>query len=135
MQRPLDSYVGWYELTPNRVLAVTRDGDRLFVQETGRPKFEVTAHGADAFSGDHDDLVIFLRDGQAKVTQVLLQEPVSGARLAPRVAAARAKTDRGGIRAAHCRSPGSVQGSDPAAGQQGGDPARDRRPATRRTEL
>jgi len=51
----------------------------------------VAAHGVDAFFGNHDDLVIFLRDDQAKVTQVLLQEPVSGARLAPRVAVARAR--------------------------------------------
>ena len=29
--RLLDSYVGWYELTPSRVLTVTRDGDRLYV--------------------------------------------------------------------------------------------------------
>jgi hypothetical protein len=87
----LDEYVGWYRLAPNRVLTVTRDGDRMHVQETGRSKFEVTAHGVDAFSGNHDDLVIFLRDGQAKVTQVLLQEPMSGARLAPRVDIAAAK--------------------------------------------
>ena len=89
--RPLDSYVGWYQLGPGRVLSVTRDGDRLFVQETGRPKFAVRASGPDAFAGNHDDLAIFLRDGQAKVTQVLLQEPLSGARLAPRVGMARAK--------------------------------------------
>ena len=89
--RLLDSYVGWYQLAPNRVLAVTRDGDRMVVQETGRPKFVVTARGADAFSSNHDDLVIFLRDDQAKVSQVLLQEPMSGARLAPRVAVAKAK--------------------------------------------
>jgi beta-lactamase regulating signal transducer with metallopeptidase domain len=88
---PLDAYVGWYQLTPNSVLAVTRDGERLYVQETGRPKFEVTARDADAFSSNHDDLVIFLRDSQAKVTQALLQEPASGARLAPRVAVTRAK--------------------------------------------
>jgi hypothetical protein len=87
----LDSYVGWYELSPYRVLTVARDGERLHVQETGRSKFGITADGADAFSGNHDDLVIFLRDGEAKVTQVLLQEPMSGARLAPRIDAARAK--------------------------------------------
>jgi hypothetical protein len=74
------------------VLAVTRQDDRLYVQETGRPKFQVRAHGVDAFSGDRDELVIFLRDGQADVTRVLLQEPVSGARLAPRIALARAKS-------------------------------------------
>jgi hypothetical protein len=88
---PLDSYVGWYELGPNRVLTVTRAGGRMHVQETGQPKFEVTALGADAFSSNHDDLVVFLRDGETKVTRVLLQEPMSGARLAPRVAVAKAK--------------------------------------------
>ena len=88
---PLDSYVGWYQLTPIRVLAVTRDGNRLFVQETGQPKVAVAAYGSDAFSGDQDKFVVFLRDGQARVTQVLLQEPMSGARLAPRIAAARAQ--------------------------------------------
>ena len=88
---PLDSYVGWYQLTPIRVLAVTRDGNRLSVQETGQPKVAVAAYGSDAFSGDHDKFFVFLRDGQARVTQVLLQEPLSGARLAPRVAAARAQ--------------------------------------------
>jgi hypothetical protein len=89
--RLLDSYVGWYELSPYHVLTVVRDGDRLHVQETGRSRFGVSADGADAFSGNHDDLVIFLRDGEAKVTQVLFQEPMYGARLAPRVDAARAK--------------------------------------------
>ena len=87
----LDSYVGWYQLGPGRVLAVTREGERLHVRETGRPKFAVAAYGADAFAGNHDDLVVFLRDGEAKVTQALVHETVSGARLAPRVSAATAK--------------------------------------------
>jgi bla regulator protein blaR1 len=87
----LDSYVGWYQLALGRVLNVTRDGDRLHVQETGRPPFEVKAFGADAFATDQGDLVIFLRDGSAKVTQLLLQDPSSGARLAPRIGVARAK--------------------------------------------
>ena len=87
----LDSYVGWYELNPNRAVAITRESNRLFVQETGRPKFEVIAQGAqDYFSSDHDALVIFLRDGQAKVTGLLLQEPAPGARRAMRVDVARA---------------------------------------------
>jgi hypothetical protein len=73
------------------VLTVARDGDRIIVQETGRPKFEAVAHGGDAFAGDHDDVVIFLRDPQAKVTQLLFEDLRSGARMAPRVAAARAR--------------------------------------------
>jgi bla regulator protein blaR1 len=91
----LDSYVGAYQLGPGRVLTVTRDGERLHVQETGRPKFEVVGRGADAFAGSHDELVIFLGDRQAKVNQVLLHEPVSGARLALRVSADRAKSIEG----------------------------------------
>ena len=82
----LDSYVGWYQLGPSRVLAVTSDGRRLHVKETGRPKFEVAAYGADAFADNQGDLVIFLRDAESKVARVLVQEAVTGARLAPRVA-------------------------------------------------
>jgi len=88
----LDSYVGWYELTPSRVLAVTREGSRLFVEESGRPKLEVSARGVDAFSAADGHLVIFLRNDQGKVKQVLLQEPAFGAGLARWVSPARAKT-------------------------------------------
>ena len=87
----LDSYAGAYRLGASRVLTVTRDGERLHVQETGRPPFEVAAYGADAFTGNHGELVVFLRDEQAKVTRALLDEPVSGARLATRVATVKAK--------------------------------------------
>lgn len=89
--QPLDIYVGWYQLTPGRVLSVTSDAERLFVQETGRPKFALRASGPDVFASHHDDLAIFLRDNQAKVTQVLLQDPLSGARLALRVGSAKAR--------------------------------------------
>jgi hypothetical protein len=87
----LDSYLGWYELAPNRVLTVTREAGRMYVQETGRSKFEIAAQGADAFSSKQDDLIIFLRDDQAKVTQVLRRERISGARLAPRVDVVKAR--------------------------------------------
>ena len=89
--RRLDAYVGWYQLTPGRVLSVTRDGEQLAIRETGRPKSAIKARGTDAFSGDHDDLVIFLNDGQPNVTRLLLQDPLSGVRLAPRVGLAKAK--------------------------------------------
>jgi len=88
----LDAYVGWYELTPSRVLAVTREGSRLFIEESGRPKFEVSAYGVDTFSVAGGALVVFLRNDQAKVKQVLLQEPAFGAGLARCVSPARAKT-------------------------------------------
>jgi hypothetical protein len=62
----LDSYVGWYQLGANRVLTVTRDGERLQVRETGRQKFEVAAYGADAFASNHDDLVISCAMGRQR---------------------------------------------------------------------
>jgi hypothetical protein len=81
----LDDYVGFYKLGSNRVLTVRHEGNRLQVQETGQAKFALLAEGADAFSARGDDLLVFLRDDQAKVSRVLLQLPTSGARLAPRI--------------------------------------------------
>jgi bla regulator protein blaR1 len=115
--RLLDSYVGWYELSPYRVLTVARDGDRLHVQETGRSNFEVTAHGADAFSGNRDDLV-FLRDGEAKVTQVVLQEPRSGARLAPRIDPARARMIEAAFARRIAEAPDRFREQTPAPGSK-----------------
>jgi hypothetical protein len=87
----LDQYVGWYELSPYRALSVARDRASMHVRETGRRAFDVTADGSDTFSGADDDLVIFLRDGEAQVDRVLLSDPVSGPRLARRIDAARGK--------------------------------------------
>ncbi|UPK37699.1 antirepressor regulating drug resistance protein [Bradyrhizobium sp. 186] len=84
----LDQYVGWFRLAPNRVLTVRRDGDRLWLQETGQGGSLVLAEGADAFSIRGDHLLIFLRDEQTKVSRVLVQNAFTGARLAPRIGAA-----------------------------------------------
>ncbi|MBR0857978.1 M56 family metallopeptidase [Bradyrhizobium liaoningense] len=88
---PLDQYVGWYRVAPNRVLTVRRDGDRLHVQETVQGQAALLAEGADVFSIHGDNLLIFLRDEQAKVSRVLVQSAVFGARLAPRIDAATAQ--------------------------------------------
>lgn len=44
-----DSFVGRYELAPNFILTVTREGDRLFTQATGQPRFEIFAKGEREF--------------------------------------------------------------------------------------
>ncbi len=36
-----DGYVGGYQLAPNFVAAITREGDHLFAQATGQPKFQI----------------------------------------------------------------------------------------------
>jgi beta-lactamase regulating signal transducer with metallopeptidase domain len=113
----LDDYLGWYELSPSRVVAVTRSGDRLRLKETGRLSFEVVADCVDAFSGKDDNLVIFLRDRQAGVARVLLQEPMIGARVAHRIDAAKARSieDASAVRMAevsdHFRAQAPTPGS------------------------
>ena len=100
------------------MLTVTREGERLAAQETGRPKFEITARGVDAFASSHDDLVVFLRDGQSKVTQVLLYEPVYGARLAPQVTAARAKVIEEGFARRIAAAPDRFRDQTPLPGSK-----------------
>jgi CubicO group peptidase (beta-lactamase class C family) len=44
-----DAYVGQYQLAPNFILTVTREGDELFVQATGQPKFQIFPSSAREF--------------------------------------------------------------------------------------
>lgn len=44
-----DAYAGVYELAPGLDLAVTRDGDRIFVQPTGQEKVEIFPESETAF--------------------------------------------------------------------------------------
>jgi beta-lactamase regulating signal transducer with metallopeptidase domain len=112
------SYVGWYELSPTRAIAVTRDGERVYLQDTGRPKFQVTSDGGDAFSGPDGDLVIVLRDDQARVTRILHNDPVSGARLAPRITAARAKAIEAEAARRIAEAPDRFRGQTPLPGSK-----------------
>lgn len=90
-QARFDQYVGWYRLTPSRVLAVTREGGRLRAQDTGRAAVELAASGDEGFVGEDGEVVIFLRDDKGEVNRILFQDPVYGPRLAPRVDASQAK--------------------------------------------
>jgi D-alanyl-D-alanine-carboxypeptidase/D-alanyl-D-alanine-endopeptidase len=55
----LDRYVGRYQLAPSFVIAITREGDHLFLQATGQPRFEMFAEG------EHD---FFLKAVDARIT-------------------------------------------------------------------
>lgn len=55
----LESYTGRYELAPNFILTVSREGDQLFAQATGQPKFPVFASSQTEF---------FLKVVDAKIT-------------------------------------------------------------------
>jgi CubicO group peptidase (beta-lactamase class C family) len=45
----LERYVGRYELQPNFVITVRRDGDKLFAQATAQPEFEIFAESETKF--------------------------------------------------------------------------------------
>jgi CubicO group peptidase (beta-lactamase class C family) len=45
----LDKYVGTYELAPSFNIVVTREGEKLFGQATGQPKFEMAADSPTEF--------------------------------------------------------------------------------------
>ncbi|MCP3402206.1 M56 family metallopeptidase [Bradyrhizobium sp. CCGB20] len=112
----LDQYVGWYRIAPNRVLTVLRDGDRLRVQETVQGPATLLAEGADVFSIHGENLLIFLRDEQAKVSRVLVQNAVFGARLAPRIDAAVAQAVEADFARRLAEVPDRFREQVPAAG-------------------
>lgn len=113
-----DSYAGWYELGATRAIAVTRDGNRIYLQDNGRPKHEATSDGGDAFSGTDGDLVIFLRDDQGRVTQILHNDPIYGARLAPRTTAARARAIEAEVARRIADAPDRFRGQTPLPGSK-----------------
>ncbi|HEV7243296.1 MAG TPA: serine hydrolase [Thermoanaerobaculia bacterium] len=57
--KTFDHFVGRYELAPNFVMTVTREGEQLFVQLTGQPKFEIFPKG---------DREFFLKVVEARIT-------------------------------------------------------------------
>jgi CubicO group peptidase (beta-lactamase class C family) len=82
----LDGYVGRYELAPNFVLTVTRDGSQLFVQATGQPMLEVFAESDRKFFYKAVDAQItFAVDEQGRATSLVLDQngaDVPGKRIA-----------------------------------------------------
>jgi hypothetical protein len=89
---PFDRYVGYYEFAPFHAVTVTRAGDRLTVQETGRVKIEVTAYGDQAFvAPDTEETITFTSDAAGRASALSLGEPGRRARRAIRIDAARAQ--------------------------------------------
>ncbi len=70
-----DGYVGQYQLAPNFILTITRDGSQLFVQATGQPKFELFPESdRDYFLKVVDAQITFETDAQGKATAVILHQ-------------------------------------------------------------
>jgi CubicO group peptidase (beta-lactamase class C family) len=69
----LDRYVGRYGLPPDLVLAITREGNQLFVQENDEPRQELGAEGERKFfSKTADDEYTFEVDSQGRATVMTL---------------------------------------------------------------
>ncbi len=71
----LDNYVGSYELAPNFILTVTREGDHLFTQATGQGKVEVFPESDhDFFLKVIDAQITFETDSLGKATGLVLHQ-------------------------------------------------------------
>ncbi|MGV3756679.1 MAG: serine hydrolase [Verrucomicrobiota bacterium] len=70
-----DTYVGKYELAPNVVFTLQRQGDRLMVQLTGQPFFEVFPESETKFFYKVVDAQItFVKDGSGGVKALILHQ-------------------------------------------------------------
>jgi hypothetical protein len=80
----LDNYIGSYELAPNFILTVTREGDHLFTQATGQGKVKVFPESNhDFFLKVVDAQITFETDNQGKATGLVLHQ--GGDHLARRI--------------------------------------------------
>jgi CubicO group peptidase (beta-lactamase class C family) len=70
-----DGYVGQYQLAPNFILTVTRDGDHLFTQATGQSKVQVFPESQrDFFLKIVDAQITFETDASGRATSLTLHQ-------------------------------------------------------------
>lgn len=70
-----DDYVGRYQLTPEFILSVTREGDRFYVQATGQGMLEVFPESETRFyATDVEAAVSFVRGEDGEVSHLVLHQ-------------------------------------------------------------
>ena len=70
-----DGYVGQYELAPNFILTITREGDQLFAQATGQPKVQIYPESQrDFFLKVVDAQITFETDASGRATSLTLHQ-------------------------------------------------------------
>jgi hypothetical protein len=70
-----DNYLGSYQLSPNAIMTVSREGDQLFTQLTGQPKFQLFPEGERKFFLKVVDAQLaFNTDAQGKATEAILHQ-------------------------------------------------------------
>jgi serine-type D-Ala-D-Ala carboxypeptidase/endopeptidase len=71
----LEPLVGQYQLLPTFVLTITREGNRLFLQATGQPRFPIFAESETRFFLKVVDAQLtFVKDASGKATDVVLHQ-------------------------------------------------------------
>jgi hypothetical protein len=71
----LETYVGVYQLAPNFAITITREGNSLYGQATGQPRFQLFAEApTEFFLKDVDAQVTFEKDASGKVTRLILHQ-------------------------------------------------------------
>jgi CubicO group peptidase (beta-lactamase class C family) len=71
----LDAYVGQYELRPDFIITMTREGDSLMTQATGQPKFELFPESETRFFLKVVDAqVTFVKDDKGAVTHLIMHQ-------------------------------------------------------------
>ncbi len=79
-----DAYAGRYELAPNFILTISKEGGRLMAQATGQPQFELFPESETKFFLKVIDAkVTFVKDDTGKVTHLILHQ--GGDRQAKRI--------------------------------------------------
>jgi CubicO group peptidase (beta-lactamase class C family) len=70
-----DTYVGEYELAPNFIMRVFREGDKFMTQATGQGAFEILAESETTFyPRAFNAKLTFLKDAEGKVTSLSLSQ-------------------------------------------------------------
>ena len=70
-----DGYVGTYQLAPNFVFTITRDGAHLFAQLSGQPSVEIFPEGdKDYFYKVVDAQITFITDSSGHATELILHQ-------------------------------------------------------------
>ncbi|HZI18188.1 MAG TPA: serine hydrolase [Pyrinomonadaceae bacterium] len=70
-----DDYAGEYQLAPAFSITITREGDRLFAQATGQPRFEIFPESETVFFLKVVEArLTFRRDEQGRVTGLVLDQ-------------------------------------------------------------
>jgi hypothetical protein len=117
----LDSYVGWYEPPyPRNIVTVTREGDRLFVQQTAQAKTELVPRSVVGYTaaGGHGPDVVFERDSQGQPSALILSDEVGGAVRATRIDAARAHQMEAEVVRRMADAPERFKNQTPAPGSE-----------------